>query len=207
MSRASLTKALSVALFVVAATLAAPSATPAADLGAAPQPQSRGVLADANAAIRDYISRRAALLMLRSTFDVIAPEDVGTLLRQDLEQLGGNAPSQWDNAALATDLLTEASYYLVSLSYLIEAGGALWPADRAESLYVNDALMQLDALKGRLVETVDAGADPLPLLEELQRIHWWTEGETEVPEGEDRFAGRDSLVTELLATHGPSTST
>ena len=80
-------------------------------------------------------------------------------------------------------------------------------ADRPEADYVNDALVLLDGVKAAWLPTIESHADPLPLLEQLERVHWWTEGEVAPPEGEDAFAGVPAMVDAVLASAGPRADT
>ena len=184
----------------LAADMAVPPA-PAAAAAEAAEP------ADAVAALDAYLKRQAVLLMIRASFDVVPHNEVPDELAAEARRLGANGPSDHDLERLDRDLLAEGSYYLVSLRYLAALGGAIWPADRPERFYVNDALVRLEALQQRLIEAVAVRTDPLPILTEAQAIHAWTEGLAEVPEDLDYFARRDAIVEQVLATDGPRTST
>jgi hypothetical protein len=162
---------------------------------------------DAVAALDAYLRRHAVLLMIRASFDVVPHGQVVDELAAEARRLGANGPSEHDLARLDRDLLAEGSYYLVSLRYLATVGGAIWPADRPERFYVNDALVRLEALQERLIEAVETRADPLPVLSEAQAIHALTEGLAEVPEELDYFARRDAIVEEALVTDGPRADT
>lgn len=176
----------------------------AADLDAPPLPAEAR---DPMVVARDYISRRAVLLMIRATFDVIQNQEIPSLLAQDLRRIGASGPTEEDLAALDTDLLMEASYYIVTLRYLIEVGGGLWPSDRPESTYVNDAIVRLRTLTTELIDAVNDRADPLSIMRQVDEITAWTEGYAEPPPELDHFAGRDAIVDEALRKHGPRTST
>jgi hypothetical protein len=165
----------------------------AADMPAAPPPDTAAP-ADRLAATASYLDRRAALLLIRAAFNVIAREDVREILEDDAVRLSLSAPAETDEQRLDLELLSEGSYFIVSLRYLIEAGGAAWPGDRTEGAYAFDALVLLDALRAKLFDNVGARSDPLPLLEAVEQIHWQTEGFAEVPAGASRFAARDELV-------------
>src|SRR5690606_2420898 len=123
-------------------------------------------------------------------------------LERAAKTLGPAGPSESQLARLDRDLLAEGSYYLVSLRYLTEAGGAAWPGGRPESSYVFDALVTLDALLDRLIEAVNERADPLAIFVEGQRVLALTEGFLRVPPQLDRFGDRDAMVTRVLARHG-----
>jgi hypothetical protein len=187
---------------IAALLLAAVQPALAADIGVPPPDVE---VADPAAATRAYLERYAVLLMIRDTFDVV--EDVATDLAAEAAHIG-DAPTAEDEALLDRNLMTEGSYYLVSLRYLVAVGGAAWPGDRAESAYANDALVTLDALEARLLDTVADRTDPLPLFVEAQQLLLLTEGITNLPADLDRFAGRDALVESVLGGEIPdSTST
>lgn len=164
------------------------------------------VAGDAGEAADDYLRRRAVLLMIRATFDLLLDEDVPRVLAGDIVRIGTAGPSEGQSAQLDRDLLAEGSYYLVSLRYLAETGGAVWPNDRPESSYANDALVTLDGLQNQLIDAINERTDPLPIFEEAQRILALSEGFSEVPASLDHFDGRDVIVEEVLADHGPTTN-
>jgi len=184
--------------------LAAPPVA-AADIGAQPQPTT--MAQNTFAATDAYLRRKAVLLMIRASFDVISADEIEGLLAGELQRLGASAPGDYDLGRLDRDLMAETSYYLVSLRYLIESGGAVWPDDRPEQTYVNDALVELDALADALEVTMAEHADPLPILERAQKIMFQTEGFATVPSEHDGFAGRDQLVEKVIAEVGPRTRT
>jgi len=164
------------------------------------------LLEDPTPAVRSYLERRAVLLMIRATFGVVSDEDIPGLLADDLRR-AGTPPDTRALAGLDADLLAEASYFIVSLKYLIESGGPIWPGDRPDSSYANDARIELEALQAALAETIASRADPLPLFERLVRLYALTEGNLAVPEELDRYRDRDGLVRDFLAGAGPRTST
>jgi len=73
-------------------------------------------------------------------------------------------------------LLAEGSYYLTSLTYLIQAGGAVFPDDKPEPAYAADTLVRLDALQRQLADGIEAGEDVSGVLVEAERIRALTEG-------------------------------
>jgi hypothetical protein len=150
-------------------------------------------------ALRSYIERRAALLLIRAAFDVIAPDDVGAVLLDDARRLAATGPTVEDEQSLADDLVSEGSYFIVSLRYLIAAGGAAWPTDRPATSYAFDAEVQLQSLQAELLAAAEEGSDPLPILLAVDRIHWQTEGYPSPPQGSDRFSTRDQLADDALA--------
>jgi hypothetical protein len=156
---------------------------------------------------RAYLENRAVLLSIRATFNVLDPGEIEPALVAELGQMASTGPSQAQLDELNLNLLTEGSYYLVSLEYLVRAGGAAWPSDRPGSHYDNDALVLLDGLKRRLVDAVDAGADTLPIFIEAQRIMALTNGEKGVPPGDDLFGRRDAMVKRALKQAAPWTRT
>ena len=166
----------------------------AADLGPTPSEES----AAAGAPLREALSRYLSLEMIRATFDVVQREDLGTALEEQAARWGASAPSAAALADLDQQLLTEASYYLVSLSYLVQAGGAVFPADRAEMVYANDTISKLDDLRRQLVDAIESGGDVLPVLVEVERIRALTEGYSDVPEGFGVFIDHDALLDQVL---------
>ena len=160
---------------------------------------------DSQAATEQYLRRYAVLLGIRATFDVLE-EDPVTELVTELRRLGPGGPTDIDQGRLDRALLTEGSYYLVSLRYLIVAGGAAWPADRDGRAYAGDSLVRLDRLERELLDSVASGGDPLSLLLEAQQILWLTEGSATTPASSDQFADRDDIVDMVVEDFGPRTS-
>lgn len=187
---------------LLALTLGAGSGN-AADLG------RRGDLpADAAVeATRHYLANQTLLLMVRATFDVVEPGAIEADVLATARQLGAAGPSPEASAALDRRLLAEANYYIVSLRYVTLVGGAVWPGDKPESTYANDAIVQLDQLEGELAETIEGGGDALPLLEQVQDLWLLSEGLAAVPADRDRFAGRDEIVAQALAALRPRENT
>jgi len=156
---------------------------------------------------RSYIEGRAVLLIIRSSFGVLESHDVEATLVDDAERVARDGPSEAQLEELEMNLLTEGSYYLVSLEYTIRAGGAAWPADRPEVHYENDALALLDGLKRRLLDAVETRTDTLPIVIEGQRLMALTNGEKEIPPADDLFGRRDAMVKRVLERVVPWTST
>lgn len=173
----------------------------AADLGATPPTASTLETVDS------YLDRKAVLLMIRTTFDVIEADALPTLLNAEAGRLDAAGADADQTAMLDRELLAEGSYYLVSLRYTALSGGAIWPADRPEDAYVKDTVGRLDALQAALIDAVAHHDDPLPIFEEAQKIMLLTYGELSVPKERDRFAGRDALVDAALAADGPHADT
>lgn len=138
---------------------------------------------DAEAIVRTTLSNFLALELTRVTFDVLAADQVEADVEQKLVAWAGRAPSEAEQAEIGRQLLAEGSYYLTSLSYLIQAGGAVFPNDKAESTYAGDALVQLDALQRKLADGIAAGTDVAGVLVEGERIRALTEGYAEEPAG------------------------
>lgn len=197
-------RALLCAVVAIVAIQLAPGLARAADLDVGPAPLPAAERAEAPA---DYLRRLAVLQMIRATFNVIATDEVEPELERVARTLSPAGPSESQLARLDRDLLAEGSYYLVSLRYLTESGGAAWPGDRPESSYAYDALVTLDALLDRLVEAVEARADPLAVFVEAQGVLALTEGYRSVPPRMDRFRDRDAMVKRVLARFGPTAST
>ena len=141
------------------------------------------------------------------SFTLIDGEQLKGQLASSIRRLATSGPIESDLIALDRALLAEGSYYIVSLRYLIQAGGAAWPTDRPARFYENDALVKLDALQERLFEAVETRADPLPIFLEAQEIWALTEGYNEVPEQLDVFGHRDALVEAAMARAIPRAST
>jgi hypothetical protein len=185
---------------VVIATILTVAAGSAADLPRNDEPRD---IEAARQAVTRYLSNRALLLMVRSTFDVIEKDEIELELVADAERLTAAGPSGEEMAVLDRELLAEASYYVVSLKYLTLVRGAVWPEDRPETAYANDALMRLDALQEELQADILSGIDPLPVLESAQDLLLLSEGLKETPPHRDVFAGRDDLIRSVLDQHGP----
>lgn len=196
-------KSLAIGALVASLGLGLVTTTRSADLGAG-APTTRVTQAYDEEA---YLDRFAVLLMIRSTFDVVDHDLLEDELASETRRLGADGPGDFDEATLDRNLLMEGGYYLVSLRYLTQLGGALWPDDKPESTYTNDALVTLDALEQRLVDAVASREDPLPIFEDAQRLLTLTEGLIEVEPENDRFADRDALVDRVLAEFGPRSST
>ena len=174
----------------------------AADLGAAP-----AAPAESAASIDDYLAKLTVLYQIRAHFGVISFDDVGERLDESVRALGPDGPAAPAMDRLDRDLLAEGSYYVVSLLYLIQAGGAAWPEDRPASSYANDALVQLDQLQDALIDATARGEDPLAVLEGVNLINAWTEGFATIPPHLDSFADRDALAAAALAGYDARAAT
>ena len=164
----------------------------AADLGArlpAAPTEATGV-ADRLVTLSNLLS----LLLVRATFDVVAIEDVPGLLKDRIVAWGSGAPSDGEQAEIERLLLAEASYYIVSLRYLIEVGGAAFPTDRAESGYANDTLVRLDSLERSLAEKLALHEDVAAILREVEAIRLLTEGSAELTSGDGVFSRQEQLL-------------
>ena len=137
-------------------------ATNPADHGAPADPEAAEAH-DGTAALEDHLASNAVLLLIRMTFNLLDADDVHRQLTSNIHRLATSGPIESDLIALDRALLAEGSYYLVSMRYLIQAGGAAWPTDRPARFYENDALVKLAALQERLFEAVETRADPLPI--------------------------------------------
>jgi hypothetical protein len=167
----------------------------AADLGPTASEES----APATLPLREALSRYLSLEMIRATFEVIPRDDLEAALEEQAVRWSIAAPSAASLADLDQQLLTEASYYLVSLSYLVQVGGAVFPGDRAEMVYANDTISKLDDLRRQLVDAVESGGDVLPVLVEVERIRALTEGYSSVPEDFGVFTDHDALLDQVLS--------
>jgi hypothetical protein len=171
-----------------------------ADMPAPPPPSH-----DAAAAMSalQYLDLRADLLLIRAMFNVVAEEDIVPILETDARRLGSGAPSEIEVTALEDQLLTEGSYFLVSLSYTVQAGGAVWPTDRAEAVYEKDTIVQLATLRDRFLDAMEQSADPLPVLRQLDAINALTNGLRTLPAELDHFGKRDEVVQEAMSRASP----
>ena len=174
----------------------------AADLGPQISVEDR-----APVTLRDALSRYLSLEMVRATFDVISRDDLEGALKDELARWGGAAPSEEELADIDQQLLAEAGYYIVSLSYLVQVGGAVFPGDKAEAVYANDTISRLEDLRRQLFEDVAAGTDVLPVLSEVERIRALTEGYTSIPEGYGVFEQHQQLLDGALETKLKGTAT
>lgn len=179
---------------ILAATLSlSPLAAIAADLGA-------GAAVEQPAAGRDIataLSRYHDLLAIRVSFDVLDAAELVPELEAAARRWAPHGPGAGEAAELDNALLAEASYYLTSIGYVVEVGGAAFPDDRPYDSYRNDTLVSIAALRDRLIDAVSNGASVNDILVEAQRLRWLTEGETSVPPEADRFGGHEALITRL----------
>lgn len=167
-------------LFAILTSLAlAPAMAQAADLSVTiidDQP-----VANADAVTRTTLANFLALELTRVTFDVLPATEIEADVGRKLVAWAGNPPSEAERAEIDRQLLAEGSYYLTSLSYLIQAGGAVFPDDKLEQTYAGDTLVALDALQRRLSDGIAAGEDVSGVLVEAERIRALTEGFAEPP--------------------------
>ena len=204
-----------VAISIAAAGLLActlPTVTPAADLVTAPALEapadtSAGAAVQEQPSLRDALSTYLSLLMIRATFDVIDRADLEAQLTGELRVWGGRAPSAAAKADLDRQLLAEGSYYLVSLSYTVKVGGAAFPDDKAEMVYTNDTIVELDNLQRKLADTVASGGDTLPILVRAEEIRALTEGNTEVPDDAAVFKDHAAILDRVIETAAHGTQT
>ena len=189
---------------LIAALLALPAHVQAADYSvAAPIAEADDGAVRLKAALSNYL----ALEMIRATFDVVPREELKDRLLGQAKRWGGVAPSPEAVADIDRQLLAEASYYLVSLSYVVQVGGAAFPDDKAESVYANDTLVRIDSLQRKLPETIEAGGDILPILSEAEQIRALTEGYTEMPADFGVFNEHAAILDEVAAELAKGTQT
>jgi hypothetical protein len=182
---------------VLAVVLAVPALAVAADLHETVSPATP---VTPQASLREALVERAMLYELRAAFNVLQPDEVSSNLLADARALSKTASFEAQRSYGLQDLLAEGSYYIVELDYLVEAGGANWPTDRASSVYEKDAEAKLEDLKHRWVTAVADGIGDLRgILSEADLINAWTEGETHPTPALDHFSGIDALVDETLA--------
>lgn len=166
----------------------------AADLGPTPSEETTPAMLT----LREALSRYLSLEMIRATFDVVPREELSAALEEQALRWGKAPPPAEALAELDQQLLSEASYYLVSLSYLVQVGGAAFPGDRAEMVYANDTIAKLDDLRRRLFEAIESGGDVLPVLVAAEHIRALTEGHTGAPDDFGVFAQHDALLDSVL---------
>ena len=197
------------AISIVAAGLSTSLApvTLAADLVATPPALSTLDHASQEASLRDALSEYLNLLMIRATFDVVDRADIESQLKDELRVWGGKAPSPGARADLDRQLLAEGSYYLVSLGYTIKVGGAAFPDDKAEMVYANDAIVELDDLQRKLADTIVAGGDTLPILKRTEEIRALTEGSAEIPDDMSVFKDHAAILDRVIETAARGTQT
>ena len=189
---------------LVAAVLALPVTVHAADyVDAAPASQNDDGAARLLTALSHYLS----LEMIRATFDVVPREELKDRLNDEARRWGGAAPSPEMVADIDRQLLAEASYYLVSLSYVVQVGGAAFPGDKSEAVYANDTLVKIDSLQRQLVETIADGGDVLPILSDAEAIRALTEGYTAVPDDFGVFDAHAAILAEVAAKLAAGTRT
>ncbi len=176
------------------ALMAFATATAAADLGVAP-PLTTEKASDQG--VETALSRYLALEMVRATFDVISPEEIKDRLEEELRRWGGVSPSPEATEEIDRQLLAEASYYLVSLSYVVQVGGAAFPDDKSETSYANDTLVRIDSLQRQLVEAIAGGGDIFPILTEAEAIRALTEGYRSVPANFGVFSEYPAILAEV----------
>jgi hypothetical protein len=189
---------------VTAALLAYATAVPAADLGVRPPDAAE---AAGRPDLEPALSRYLALEMVRATFDVVPREDLKAQLEDKARRWGGVAPSPEEAADLDRQLLAEASYYLVSVSYVVQVGGAAFPDDKSEAVYANDTLVRIDSLQRRLADAIADGGDVTPILVEAEEIRSLTEGLTSVPEDLGIFTEHATILAEVMAELSEGTRT
>ncbi len=171
--------------------LAAPQPAMAADLGMQP-PAAAEASTDVDM-LHSALSRYLSLQMIRATFDVVPRDDLQPSLTRQLALWANRAPSPDAIADLDRQLLAEASYYLVSLQYVIEVGGAAFPPGGSGS-HANDSLVRITALQRELPQRIAEGGDVEALLAEAERIRALTEGYAEVPPDFGIFGDHDRIL-------------
>lgn len=181
-------------ILLIAGMLVLPGTVQAADYGA--QPVGRDD--DSATRLQTALSHYLALDMVRATFDVVPRADLKDRLEDEARRWGA-APSPDTVADIDRQLLAEASYYLVSLSYVVQVGGAAFPGDRSEAAYANDTLVRIDSLQRQLVETLADGGDVLPILGEAEAIRALTEGYASVPDDFGVFDEHAAILAEVAA--------
>jgi len=175
--------------------LAASTAGSAADLNYPSEDSPQILRSDA---LREALFDRAVLYSLRAAFDVIESRDIPGLLQIDRAQLVSSDRASRESGAVREDLLAEGSYYIVSLRYLVEFGGANWPANRSGAEYERDAANLLETLQGQWLDAVLNNGDPLTILRQVDLINAWTQGYAILPAELDHFGDIESLVAQAM---------
>jgi hypothetical protein len=191
-----------VCALLVGIGLLIPSTLPARSADYAPPPPTRSA-SDARQALLSYVNDKAVLLLIRASFNVLPDSEIVPTLEDDLKRIWAKGPTEKDLIELDNDLIAESSYYLVSLRYTIEAGGAAWPKDRPEKSYEADSLARLKTLQDQLLADITSGTDPLPVLAAAQSIWALTNGMVAVPSASQFAARRDNSVAEALKSAAP----
>lgn len=178
------------------AVLLAWTPSPAADLSTPQPPQQVD-----QEALRALVSDDVLLLQIRALFDVIDAADIKSQALADA-RLASGAYLGEVTEAIRRDLEAEGSYYIVSLSYLVAAGGANWPIDRSSLTYERDAAVHLEEAKRAWIGSFSgdpSATSRLAILENVDVVNAWTEGETQATGDLDHFADSESLVNEVLS--------
>jgi hypothetical protein len=151
------------------------------------------------------VHEKALLYKLRAAFDVVDESDIPDLLADDARRFASAGVSAEEKQRLLNDLLAEGSYYIVSLDYLISAGGPNWPLDKAASAYESEAASALATLRYNWLEvtstTTLAGerfGEMYDILQQVDQINAWTEGQLEVTPELDHFAGTAELAADAI---------
>lgn len=187
-----------------------PAVSSAADLVTTPVIEVPGTPAKAEAeqlALQEALSEYLNLLMIRATFDVVDKADLEARLADELRVWGGKAPDPAARADLDRQLLAEASYYIVSLSYTVQVGGAAFPDDKADMVYANDTIVELDDLQRQLADTVVAGGDTLPILVRVEEIRALTEGSALMADDTGVFKDHAAILDRVIETAAQGTRT
>jgi hypothetical protein len=159
------------------------------------------------AGLERALSRYLVLEMIRATFDVVPQDDLARRVDEQARRWGRTAPGDEAAAEIDRQLLAEASYYLVSLSYVIQVGGAAFPADRAEAVYANDTLVRIESLQRQLGLAIADGGEVLPIMQEAERIRALTEGNSSVPADLDVFGKHGAILAEVMENLARETRT
>lgn len=148
---------------------------------------------------RDALSRYLSLEMIRASFDVVPREDLEARVEEEARRWGRKTPTAEMLADIDQELLAEGSYYIVSLSYVVQVGGAVFPHDKSETVYANDTVDRLNTLRRELFAAVANGDDVLPILLEVERTKALTEGNISAPADSGLFIRHDEILTAILA--------
>lgn len=184
-------------LFFLAVLVALlPTLVDAADLGSGPSTDTEAL---DQSELRAYLSRRATLYEIRRSFDVMTGDEPDTALHMDALAAEAGSLTERDLLQTEDDLLSEASYFIVSMRYLVTSGFPAWPEDRAARLYEQDSLAILEPLIGQLRASLETGDDGAEVLRAASIVYWWAEGETSPATGRADFSDIDRRVDRAIS--------
>ena len=124
----------------------------------------------------DYLGRNADLLLLRTRFGALLPEELPDLMSIVVQGMKTHGLTDSAVRRLRRDLTAELYYFIVNLKYLIMAEGAIWPQDKPSRTYRLDSMSELDAIADEIAAGDVLKIDINWLLHRLEAVNAWTEG-------------------------------